>query len=244
MIRRSNATVLMLLGAAVAATLLAGCSSAKSSAPIASAIASLGPSTTPSGPPAASGSASALASALPSGSASGSPAASASEAPTDSLAHIDTALESQLPATIQSVPLVRFSMVLSAFIASPPTGGDKVLYAAWLVKFGKIPSDVHIAISFELSDTVNFNARAIGVPGVSATSLTSGFADVARKAGWTVKEYPNLMSTGKDVTEMIDPAAVAAGSAGAGYVYARSGVLYEIVTDDETLLENALIQMP
>jgi hypothetical protein len=191
-----------------------------------------------------SASSSAAASAAASGSQAASPAASASVEPTDSLAHVNVSLEDQLPNTIQNVPLTKFSLILSAYIASPPAGGDKALYAAWLVKFGKTPADVDMAISFVASDQLDFNARAIAVPGVSAASLSSAFEQVAKSAGWTVKSYPNLMLTGKTVLEMIDPTATAGPTGGAGYVYARDGVLYEIITDDQALLQDALIQMP
>jgi hypothetical protein len=238
MIRRST-TLSTLLGAAMAATLLAGCGTAKTPSP---SIQAAPPSPRPSLSASASASAKAESSTFAGAPSSSLPSATA--APTVSLAHVSPALEDQLPSTIESVAMVKFSLNLSAFMASPPPGGDKALYAAWLVKFGKIPSDVNIAISFLPSDSVDFNARAIGVPGASADNLTSTFADVARNAGWTVKSYPNLMATGKNVLEIVDPAAAASGGVGAGYVYARSGVMYEIITTDQALLQDALIQMP
>jgi hypothetical protein len=140
--------------------------------------------------------------------------------------------------------MVKLSLILSAFIASPPAGGDKTLYATWLVKFGKTPADVDLAIAYSASDTMDFNARAIAVPGATAASLASGFADVAKNAGWTVKSYPNLMQSGKTVLEIIDPTATAGPTGGAGYVYTRDGVLYEIITNSQSLLLDALIQMP
>jgi hypothetical protein len=51
------------------------------------------------------------------------------------------------------------------------------------------------------------------------------------------------MGTGVTAYEMIDPAVQAAGGVGAGYVYARSGVLYEVVTDDQALLLDGLVQL-
>jgi len=191
-----------------------------------------------------SASSSAAASAAASGSQAASPARFGFRRAHGLLAHVNVSLEDQLPNTIQNVPLTKFSLILSAYIASPPAGGDKALYAAWLVKFGKTPADVDMAISFVASDQLDFNARAIAVPGVSAASLSSAFEQVAKSAGWTVKSYPNLMLTGKTVLEMIDPTATAGPTGGAGYVYARDGVLYEIITDDQALLQDALIQMP
>jgi hypothetical protein len=222
----------------MAGALVAGCGSTKASPAARSAGSSAGPAVT------ASASSSAVTSASPSGSQPASPAASASVQATDPLAHVNPKLEDKLPDTIQNGPLIKFSLILSAFIASPPAGGDKALYAAWLVKFGKTPADVDMAIAFAASDQIDFNARAIAVPGVSAASLSSAFEQVAKGAGWSVKSYPNLMQTGKTVLEMIDPTATAGPTGGAGYVYARDGVLYEIITNDQALLQDALIRMP
>jgi len=239
MIRRSPGVPISLLGMLATVTLLAGCGSAAThSAPPAT------PSTQSVATAAATASVSASASAASSISASLSPAPSESVQPTDALAHVSPTLEDQLPSTMEDVPLVKFSLVLSAFIASPPSGGDKDLYAAWLVNFGETPDDVDIAIAFSASDSMDFNARAIGVPGATAANLSSDFEAVAKKAGWKVTSYANLMATGKNVLEMIDPANTSGPSGGAGYVYARDGVLYEIITNDQSLLQDALIQMP
>jgi hypothetical protein len=236
--RLSSRTTAALFGVLMAGALVAGCGSTKASPAARSASSSAGPAVT------ASASSSAVTSVSPSGSQPASPAASASVQATDPLAHVNPKLEDQLPDTIQNGPLIKFSLILSAFIASPPAGGDKALYPAWLVKFGKTPADVDMAIAFAASDQIDFNARAIAVPGVSAASLSSAFEQVAKSAGWTVKSYPNLMLTGKTVLEMIDPTATAGPTGGAGYVYARDGVLYEIITNDQALLQDALIRMP
>jgi hypothetical protein len=241
MIRRSSATLQGLLGVAVLATLLAGCGSTKATGPAPSAVpsATVGtalPSVGPSISPGVSNDV-----IVP-----GPPAPSATPEPTFPLQHVDAALEDKLPSTISGVPLVKMSLMLSGYIAttSPAGAGDKALYPAWLAKFGKTPGDVKIAVAVSLSDSVNFQARAIQVPGVSAAALSAGFADVARKAGWPVTNHPNLMSTGKTVLEIINPAVKAAGGVGAGYVYARDGVLYEVITDDQAVLLDALIQLP
>jgi hypothetical protein len=240
MILRSRSTLQGLLGIAVLATLLAGCGSAKATAPSPSAVPSattwtalpsVGPSTSPGY---------SVDVIVP-----GSPAPSATPEPTFPAQHVDAALEDTLPSTISGVPLVKTSLMLSGYIASAPAGaGDKALYPTWLAKFGKTPGDIKIAISVSLSDSVNFQARAIQVPGVSAAALSAGFADVARKADWPVTNHPNLMSTGKTVLEIINPVVKAAGGVGAGYVYARDGVLYEVITDDQAILLDALIQLP
>ncbi len=77
-------------------------------------------------------------------------------------------------------------MALSAYIAST-SGGDDALYAPWLVKFGKIPDDVTMAVAVDLTGQENFIVHAIEVPGVADATLSSSFADVARKAGWPVE---------------------------------------------------------
>ena len=233
MMRRTNARPAALLGAALAtalaATLLAGCGGSK---PTPSAVATVA---TPSGAPSASIAASATVTAAP--------VPSPSAQPTLALQHVDAALEDKLPGTINGTALFKTSLVLSGYVSSDPPGGDKALYAPWLVKFGKTPSDIRIAVAFSLSDQVTFQARAIAVPGVSAAALSNGFAAAARGAGWPVTAEPNLMLTGLSAWEIIDPAAKAAGGTGAGYVYARDGILYQVITDDQSLLLAGLIRL-
>lgn len=239
MIRRSRATLSTLLGAALAIAFVAGCGTATAT-PTHPAI----PTVAPSGTPVASaGSASP---ATPSGSAasSGSASASASVAACGSLdlglAHIDASLEDLLPSTIGGACLEKFSLVLSTYVASPPTGGDKPLYARWLVKFGKTPDDVNMAVTADLAQppTVNFNIHAIKVPGVAAATLSSTFGDVARAAAWPVTSHPNYLP-GKSILEITDP-----GTGHLGYVYASGNVLFIVITDSQDLLNEALFKLP
>jgi hypothetical protein len=204
-----------------------------------------GPSPVPATPTLAAPSASASASVVPA--QSGSPAASASgsASPASSdgssigLPHVDAALEDLLPGTIGNIPLEKFSEPLSTLVASSQ-GGEKVLYPAWLVPFAKTPDDVNVAIAVDFTNQENFHADAIQVPGASAATLSTGFADVARKAGWPV----NTRSVAaKSVLEITDPTAPA-GVLAVGYVYASGDVLYIIVTDDASLLVEALIKLP
>jgi hypothetical protein len=179
----------------------------------------------------------------PSGSASDvSPSESASD-PLN-LPHVDAALEANLPSKIGGVDLFKFSLTLQAYIASTPGAGEDALYLPWLVKFSKTPADVNIAIATDLTDQENFIAHAIEVPGATAAALSSGFGDAATKAGWPVKSHTNWGSTGKTGLEIIDPAAQAAGGLFDAFVYARDDVLYEVITDDQDLLFEALIKMP
>jgi hypothetical protein len=240
MIRRPSATLTRLLGAALAAVFLASCGTA-STTPTRSAAASSSRVPVQSG--AASGSARASGTAGPSGSAgsSVSPAPSASDPL--GLPHADAALEDLLPSKIGGVELYKFSLTLQAYMNST-TGGDKALYLPWLVKFGKVPGDVIIAVATDLTDQENFIAHAIRVPGVDAAALSSGFADVASKAGWPVKSHVNWGLTGKTLLEIIDPAAKAAGGLYDGFVYANDNVLYTVITDDQNLLLEAMIRMP
>lgn len=185
-------------------------------------------------------------SASPSAVPSGSPSGSASASPSDSgpgsigLPHVDAALEDQLPSIIGGISLEKFSMPLSSYV-DLSAGGDKRLYAPWLVKFGKTPDDVNIAISADLTQTENLVIHAIKVPGVADATLSSAFGDVARAAGWPV----NTKSVAaKTVLEVIDPTAVSAGVLPNGYVYAKNNVLFVVITDDPALLLEALIKLP
>jgi hypothetical protein len=187
-------------------------------------------------------------SAVTSPGAAGSPDSSASVGPCDdpsalatdplSLSHVSAKLEDLLPTIIGGVCLQKFSLYLSAFIASPPSGGDKDLYPAWLVKFDKTPAEVTMAIAKDLTDQENFQIRAIQVPGADAATLSSAFADVARNAGWPVVSVPNWGSTGQTILAITNPA-----DGHVGDVFAKGDVLYTIITDDYSLLLQALIHL-
>jgi hypothetical protein len=242
MIRRSSARLSRLLGAAMTAAIVVGCGAAATATPIRSAT----PTASPSGTPAVSASASASAllsaTATQSGSASPASSASGSAAPTATpylgLPHVDAGLEDLLPSTIGGVTLEKFSLVLSAYIEST-TGGDRALYAPWLLKFGKTTDDVNMAVSADLSQPaqVNFVVHAIEVPGAAAATLSSSFADAARAAGWSVATHVNYLA-GLTLLEITDPV-----TGSPGYVFARADVLYTIITDDQSLLNEAIIWM-
>jgi len=239
MIRRSSATLSTLLGAALAIVFVAGCGSATATpAPTRSATSSVAPS----GEPASTSTASPAGSVAASGSAAapGSGAVSGCGSLGLGLAHIDVSLEDLLPSTIGGACLEKFSLVLSAYVASQPAGGDKPLYAPWLVKFGKTPDDVNMAITADLAQppTVNFNIHAIKVPGVSAATLSSSFGEVARAASWPVTSHPNYLP-GKSILEITDPT-----TGHLGYVYASGNVFYTIITDSQDLLNEALYKLP
>ena len=154
--------------------------------------------------------------------------------------HADASLEDLLPSAIGGVSLEKFSLILSTYIASS-SGGDGALYAPWLVTFGKTPDDVTMAVAADLTQTENFVVHAIKVSGVADVTLSSSFGDVARKAGWPVS---TVSVATRPILQIIDPAAVAAGSLSVGYVYARNGVFYTVITDDSALLLEALIKLP
>ncbi|MGA2513742.1 MAG: hypothetical protein ABSG37_09005 [Candidatus Limnocylindrales bacterium] len=242
-----------LLGAAVLTGLVTGCGStvktagaAQSARPTGSPAAAVAsPSGAPlavaSGPAVASGSAGASGPAVASGSAgaSGSPVPS----PTGGFScgpHLDAGLEDLLPSTIGGVDLEKCSLALSAYIAST-TGGDGALYTPWLVKFGKTPGDVTMAVAVDLTGQENFIIHAIQVPGVADATLSSSFADVARKAGWPVGTTTIGTQT---YLVMIDPAAETSGALSVGYVFAKNGVLYEIITDNSSLRIEAMAKLP
>lgn len=151
---------------------------------------------------------------------------------------MNAALEDQLPSTAGTCQLIKWSQMLTGFIAGKPTGGDKPLYAPWLKELGQKIADIRIAISACLLDGVNFNVRAVEVPGSNPVALNSSLADVARKAGWTVVSHVNYLP-GKSIIEITDPVTMHP-----GYVYSKGDVLYTIVTDDQALLNEALIDLP
>jgi hypothetical protein len=155
------------------------------------------------------------------------------------LVHVDTALEEKLPCTIGGVNLERFSFLLSTYVASS-SGGDRDLYAPWLVQFGLTTQDVKMAVVADLTQQENFVIHAISVPGVADDKLVSSFADQARKAGWPVS---NVSFASQPLTEMVDPAARSAGSLSVGYVFARDHVLYTVITDDPNLLLEAIAKL-
>jgi hypothetical protein len=229
MIRRSNRTLPSLLAAAFVAVLLAGCA-----VPKRSAQGIVGPAETVTPIPLYTGRTIA-----PTTSMSPNPSASDPLG----LPHADLNLEATLPSVIGGVKLEKFSLSLSAYIASTTGAGEDALYGPWLVKFGTTPSQVVIAVSSDLSQNgINMTIHAIHVPLAKAADLSAGFADVATKAGWPVKSVTVVKD--KATLEIIDPAAKAAGSLSAGYVYAKGDVLYTVITDDAALLEEAIINLP
>jgi hypothetical protein len=153
---------------------------------------------------------------------------------------VDAALESLLPSTIGGIDLCKFSMILSGYIDSS-TGGDKYLYRAWLVKSGKTPDDVNVAIGAGLTEQGNIVVQAIKVPGVDSATLTSRFADAARALGWPVSSRTDLP---KSVLVVTDQTAQASGVVTVAYVYAKNDVLFVVVTDDGGLLLQGLASLP
>jgi hypothetical protein len=227
MIRRPRPLLSILAGVGLAAASLAACG---------------GGTATPAPTPEATVSAEPIVSSSPGGStaATSSLAPSVSPSPTPlPLPHVSAALEDKLPNTIGGITLQKFSMTLGAYMASF-TGGDKPLYAPWLVKFGKTPDEVDLAAALGLTETTTFHVQAIQVPGVQPTALSNGFADVARGLKWPVG---NRTIGRTAVTVIEDPATIAAGGLGIAYVYAREDVLYIIVTDSPDLLVEALAKI-
>jgi hypothetical protein len=224
MIRRSIHP-LMPLCIGIVAVLVGGCGTAVVTPPA-------------SARPTVLASAAAPPSAVPS--ASAAPTITPTPAPSLPLPHVDAALEDKLPATIGGVQLAKFSQPLSTYVASLKGAGDSVLYAPWLVKFGKTPDDVNLAVAVDLTQTERFSLHAIRVPGVAAASLSAGFADVVRSKNWIL----NNTSIGyTNVLEIIDPLTEASGALGTAYVYARGDVLYIVVTDNSALLAEAIIKL-
>jgi hypothetical protein len=241
MSRRPSQLAALLLPVVAAAVLVAGCGS--SASPTAQPdLESAAPST--AGSPSSAGSDSTVPSGSPAVSGSG-PAASAVASPTDNLGlqHVDTALEGKLPNIIGNVQLEKMSLPLSTYIASSQ-GGDKALYTPWLVGFGKTPDEVNVAIATDLTQTENFFEQAIEVPGATAAVLSSSFSAEARARNWPVSTLLESSGLPKTVLQITDPEVNAAGGLGTAYVYASGDVLYIVVTDDASLLVEALIKLP
>jgi hypothetical protein len=229
MIRRPSTLTDALLGLALTAIVATGCGGSASS-PSGSG---------PAGSPEASTQASAEVSVPPSQPSTTEPDVSAS--PTDNLGfqHVNAALEDTLPSVIGNVQLEKMSLPLTTYLASS-NGGDKVLYAPWLVKLGKTPDEVDIALATDLTDTENFLEQAIQVPDATATSLRDTFEQVARDKKWPVASR----SVGdKSLLVVIDPTSTNAGMSTA-HVYASKNVMYLIVTDDANLLVEAVARLP
>jgi hypothetical protein len=151
---------------------------------------------------------------------------------------VDAALEKLLPSAVGGIDLCKFSMTLSAYVDSS-AGGDRYIYRAWLVKSGKTPDDVDIAIAAGL--TQNIVVQAIKVPGVDSVTLISRFADAARGLGWPVSSRTDLP---KPVLVVTDQNAQATGVLTVVYVYAKGDVLYVVITDDMGLLFQGLASLP
>jgi hypothetical protein len=230
MIRRFNSTLPTLLAAAFVAVLLAGCAVPKQS----STPGKVTPRITDTPIPLYE-------------TPTGSPATSVSPNPSASdplgLPHADLTLEASLPNDIGTVTLEKFSLSLSAYIASQPGAGENALYGPWLVKFSTTPTQVVMAVAADLRQNgINMIIHAIRVPGAKAADLRAAFSDVATKAGWPVRSV--TITPDKATLEIIDPAAKAAGGLSAGYVYAHDDVLYTVITDDTALLLEAIIKLP
>jgi hypothetical protein len=244
--RSIQAATLVLALSAVAAACSGSAGTPGSSPAVSGAPGSGAPSAATVGSPTPSLDASAMESVVPSESvpsqdaySSGTPVPASACVTGLDLVHVDTALE-ELPCTIGGVNLERFSFLLSAYVASS-TGGDRDLYAPWLVQFGLTTQDVNMAVVADLTQQENFVIHAISVPGVADDKLASSFADQARKAGWPVS---SVSFASQQLMEIVDPAARAAGSLSVGYVFASDHVLYTIITDDPNLLLEAIAKLP
>lgn len=177
----------------------------------------------------------------PSGTSTGhsSPTVSASPGQTYPLAHVDAALEDQLPSVIGGVQLTKWSMPISSYIASV-TGGDSVLYAPWLVKFGMTPVEVNMALAEDLGGNQTVNVRAIKVPGIDAKVLIAGLRDVATKAGWPVR----TTTLPKSPLQITDPTVDASQTANEAFVYAKGDIVFFVINEDLGMSILALNWLP
>jgi hypothetical protein len=210
MVRRLSRLGPLVAGLGIVALLAAGCGSGPLTAtpflPASNpATASVGPSATASQP---------------------SPTATPTAGQTYPLAHVDAALEDKLPSVIGQVALTKWSMPVSSYIASV-TGGDSVLYPTWLVKFGRTPDEVDMALAEDLTGHENANLRAIQVPGADPAALVAGLSDVATKTGWPNKTVTSLPKT--PVLQITDPSVDATKGPNTAYVYAKGDIVYFVI---------------
>jgi len=112
------------------------------------------------------------------------------------------------------------------------------------VKFGKDAGGCGHGNLVRCLESARLQRRAIAVPGVSAASLSSAFEQVAKSAGWTVKSYPKPDADRQDGAGDDRPDGDGRAHRRSRLRVRRDGVLYEIITDDQALLQDALIQMP
>jgi hypothetical protein len=97
-----------------------------------------------------------------------------------------------------------------------------------------------MAVASDLTGTENFIIQAIEMPGVAAASLSSEFANVAAKQGWPTGQTSIGSET---LLEIVDPATTKAGGNGTAYIYAQGDIMYVIVTDDMSLVVEALAKI-
>jgi hypothetical protein len=177
-------------------------------------------------------------------STSSSPEASTAPSPSPTLdlglPHIDAALEDLLPNTVGHIPLQKFSVPLSTYIASF-SGGDNDLLGPWVIHFGMTADEIDMAVATDLTKQIDFFVQGIQVPEAKPADLTAEFARLAREAGWPVT---GRTVASRIVLEITDPAAQAAGELATAYVLATGDVMFVIVTDDPSLLVECLIKLP
>ena len=228
MVRRFERLSSTLTGLGLAAVLAAGCGGTTSTAtPVGTATHALTVSVQPSGTVA--------------GSAAQSPTGGPSPTQTYPLAHVDAALEDKLPSVVGGVTLTKWSMPVSSYIASV-TGGDSVLYAPWLVKFGKTPDEVDMALAQDFSGHENANLRASQIAGADPTQLSAQLSDVATKAGWPTKTVTSLPKT--PVLQIKDPTVDPTKTPNTAFVFVEGDIVFFVISDDLSVVIQALAALP
>ncbi len=172
--------------------------------------------------------------------ATAEPAASVTASPIDPFPHLSRSLEEMLPAVVGNVELTKLSMSLSTYMANS-SGGDKTILLPWLIHFGRTAEETPIAIGADLTRNENFLIQAIQVPGAKPDALVAELSAQATKAGWPQSTRSIL---NRSVLQVADPKVQAAGGIGTAFVVAKGDVMFVIVTDDPTLLVEALIRLP
>jgi hypothetical protein len=147
-------------------------------------------------------------------------------------------LEKMLPSELGGEPLAKVSWPLDLLLRSTKTG-DAKLYEAWTSALGADPLAVRFATATNYADR-KVLVSALQVPGDSTDRLKAAFKQAATAVDWPLQEETIV---GKPVMRVADTTASDPNNAIA-YAYAKGDTLFVVVTDDASILAEALLKLP
>ncbi len=147
-------------------------------------------------------------------------------------------LEKVLPSELGGEPLAKVSWPLDLLLRSTKTG-DAKLYAAFATALGVDPIDVKFATATNYTER-KVLVTALEVPGGTTDRLTTAFKGAAKTVGWPLQEESIV---GKSVMRVADTTVTDPNNAIA-YAYAKGDTLFVVVTDDASILAEALLKLP